>query len=75
MGGPVPPQPPSGAVLWGNPSGCRQKLRWGGLWGSPGQPAPRRVWAKWNMDEDVAESWEEAADSGVNNKSLNLLSF
>lgn len=32
-----------------------------------GRPAPRRVWAKWNMDEEVAESWEEAVDSGVNN--------
>lgn len=28
--------------------------------------------AKWNMDEEVAESWEEAADSGVSNESLNI---
>lgn len=39
----------------------------------PGRPAPRRVWAKWTMDEEVAESWEEAADSGVNNESLKFI--
>lgn len=26
------------------------------------------------MDEEIAESWEEAADSGVNNKYLNVAS-
>lgn len=26
------------------------------------------------MDEEIAESWEEAADSGVNNKCLNVAS-
>uniref|UniRef100_A0A3Q0S9K4 SUZ RNA-binding domain-containing n=1 Tax=Amphilophus citrinellus TaxID=61819 RepID=A0A3Q0S9K4_AMPCI len=28
-----------------------------------------------NMDEEVAESWEEAADSGVNNQWLNIASI
>lgn len=38
---------------------------------SPGRRAPpQRVWAKWNMDEGVAESWEEAADSGVSTLSV-----
>ena len=58
-------------MLWGTPSvSCGQQ---GG--GEAGLTELHSVSeAKWNMDEEVAESWEEAADSGVSNESLKISS-
>lgn len=54
--------------------GIRQKTSWL----TESEEAGAKVlsaWATWNMDEELAESWEEAVDRGVNNTRLTTTLF